>query len=93
MRTREEVAAPGMSDFFMGVGVVRVPDVVHQIAYLPCLGLAGTCALDLLNDHWGIPEMSWQWFRYCGKAGAKFRPFEWPFLCPILPAARPENYA
>nr|WP_291447890.1 hypothetical protein [Desulfovibrio sp.] len=38
-------------DFFLRVFVVRVANVVHQVAYLPCFRLGGFFVFDFLNDH------------------------------------------
>ena len=41
----EKISAPGMGDFFLRIDVVRIADVVHQIANLPDLGLVRVCLL------------------------------------------------
>ena len=53
----EEIAASGMGNFFMRIGVVRGTDVVHKVADLPRLGLVEIGALDFLYYHGALPKM------------------------------------
>ena len=59
VRGSEKVSAPGVSDFLLRIGVVRIADIIHQVANLPDLGLVRVGVLHLLDDHdFALPNLS-----------------------------------
>lgn len=59
VRGGEKVSAPGVGDFLLRIGIVRIADIIHQVANLPDLGLIRVGVLHLLDDHgFVLPNLS-----------------------------------
>lgn len=51
MCCRNKIPVAGMFDFFFGVNIMRMPDIIHQVGNLPLSGFMILFTSNLLRDH------------------------------------------
>ncbi len=60
MSRGQKISAAGVLDFFSGIHTARLPNIVHQVRDLSCLGFGSFLTFDLLHDH----DFPLQWHQF-----------------------------